>query len=1011
MKNVADIYPLSPTQAGMLFHTIAAPQSGVYFEQYTCTIKGDLDVSAFREAWEQVIGRHPILRTAFIWEGIDQPLQVVRETVKLSYSVQDWQGADEEAQRVQLTEFLAKDRRLGIDLTQAPLTRITLFQIAPEAHFMVWSFHHLVSDGWSTPLILQDVFTCYKAQHQGAVPNLPARRPYRDYIAWLKKQDSAAAEQFWRTSLAGVSSPTRLPVKAVQPEVVDGPSDYHEQMVQLAPEVTAALQSLAQQQRLTLNTIVQGAWAILLHRYSGDVDVVYGATVSGRPAELPGVDKMVGMFINTLPVRAQIDPNANLLPWLKDLQLRQLDLRQFEYSPLTDVQRWSDVPLGTSLFDSIIVFENYPMDGSSVVSTGVELAVEGVQYHEQSNYPLSIIAVPAERLTLHLIYDRAYFTDETMIRLSGHLQTILSDIAEQPLKKLADITMLTPAERHQLLVEWNDTAAEYPQDRSIHHLIEAQVVHQPQAIAVAFDDQRLTYNQLNQQAEELAQQLREIGVGPNVPVGLCLERSLEMIVAIVGVLKAGGAYLPLDPSYPIARLTYMIEDAQAPVLITSNAILQQLPELAQQTQVQSISSTNLSDSQLTIRETGLTPAAQNAIVEPSDPSNLAYIIYTSGSTGQPKGVPISHPNLVHSTTARLEYYPERIESFLLLSSFAFDSSIVGIFGTLCQGGTLVLPPQGAEQDIQSVAKLIDQHQISHVLALPSLYNLLLLYSEVHQLASLQAVMVAGEACPKNLSELHYQTIPETTLYNEYGPTEGTVWSTVYRIPADESHDQVPIGRPIANMQTYILDAQQQPLPIGIPGELYIGGAGVAQGYLNRPDLTAEKFVPHPFTDDPDARLYRTGDLASFLSDGNIEFLGRADDQVKIRGFRIEMGEIEEVLRDHPSVQQVVVIVHTSDNQPTSATKRLIAYVETKNNLIVSTADFRHFLLDKLPDYMAPAAFILLDTMPLTTNGKIDRNQLPPPELDTALETAFIAPRTPVEEALAAIWASVLGVET
>jgi amino acid adenylation domain-containing protein/non-ribosomal peptide synthase protein (TIGR01720 family) len=532
----------------------------------------------------------------------------------------------------------------------------------------------------------------------------------------------------------------------------------------------------------------------------------------------------------------------------------------------------------------------------------------------------------------------------------------------------------------------------------IHHLIEEQAAQKPTANAVQFGDQRLSYRDLDSRANRVAHHLCAQGVGPGDLVGICLERSAELVVAVVGVLKSGAAYVPLDPIYPQERLAFVLAETQAPVLLTQQYLAGRLPH---------------HPGQVICLDTDWPTIAQQSDQKPAGDAtaeDLVYVIYTSGSTGKPKGVQIAHSNLINSTQARLDYYPEPVSSFLLLSSFAFDSSIVGIFGTLCQGGTLILPAPGDEQDVQKLAGLIHRHQVTDTLCLPSVYNLILTYAQAHQLDSLKTVIVAGEACPQDVVQRHYQRLPQTALYNEYGPTEATVWSTVYRVPATGVETPVPIGRPIANTHALILDRHRQPVPIGVPGELYIGGDGLARGYLNRPALTAERFTANPFGQ---GHLYKTGDLARYRADGNIEFLGRIDHQVKIRGYRIEMGEIEATLSQHPAVRQAVVVVYTPANQPDSAPKRLVAYVEPIDGQTGSAGEFRRFLLDKLPDYMVPAAFVLLDTLPTTPNGKIDRRKLPAPDSDSvpAPETAFVAPRTPVEEKLATIWAGVLSVES
>ena len=662
---------------------------------------------------------------------------------------------------------------------------------------------------------------------------------------------------------------------------------------------------------------------------------MYGATVSGRPSTLAGVEDMVGLFINTLPVRVKLSPQEALLPWLNHLQSQLLEVRQYEYTPLSAIQKWSEIPSGRSLCESILVFENYPLTSQEQYT---ELDICDVRFLDQSHYPLALLVIPGKSLQLLMVYDTSRFEADALARMLGHMQRLLEGFVENPHRPLLEIPLLTDAERHQLLEEWNQTQTLYPQEACIHHLFEEQVQQTPDAVAVVFEHQFLTYQELNHKANQLAHYLSSLEIRPNVLVGICMERSLEMMVAILGILKAGGAYVPLDPSYPSERLAYIIQETEAAILLTQQKFIDILPSqtiltLRIDTDWQRIEGTrgqgdkeDKEDKEE--REIGKTDAEnlldnQSPIPNPQS-SNLAYILFTSGSTGKPKGVKVSHRNLVHSTTARIQYYGETVSRFLLLSSFAFDSSVAGIFWTLCQGGTLVLPPQRLEQDMEQLATFIAHNQITHTLCLPSLYSLLLTYAPTEQLQSLQTVIVAGETCGRSLSLQHHTQLSHTLLYNEYGPTEATVWSSVYPIVKPIETSQVPIGRPIPNTQIYLLDANLQPVPIGIAGEIYIGGEGITQGYVNQPERTNESFIPHPFSSDSQSRLYRTGDLARYRKDQNIEFLGRNDTpgglqrQVKIRGYRIELGEIEEVLKQHPNLREVVVTTrknHTSQSQP------------------------------------------------------------------------------------------------
>jgi amino acid adenylation domain-containing protein len=961
MENVADIYPLTPTQQGILYHTLRDGASGVYFEQIRATLDGPLNVARLKQAWQLIVDRHPVLRTAFLWDGLDTPLQVVRQKVEIPWEELDWRG-DTANPASRLEKLSAGYRENGFNLAQAPLLRLVLVRLADEKHHFIWNFHHLLTDGWSTHQVFNEVFTAYEAMVRGRRPSLPPVRPFRNYVAWLKKQDMAAAEAYWREKLAGFNAPTPLHVDQFAPETA---VDYAEANHYLPVEQTSALKNLAQQHRLTLNTVVQGAWALLLSRYSGEADVLFGSTLSGRPAALPGVEQMVGMFINTLPLRVQVDEEEGLVGWLVGLQNEILQMRQYEHSPLVKVQGWSELLSGQPLFDSIVVFENYPAPADDAERT---LAVNDIIYREQSNYPLALLVVPGEEMRLLAIYNPHRFAPETMDRLLGHLTTLLAGMAARPDAALHELPLLTEVEQTRMLSEWNETAVPLPPNQTIPDLIAAHATQSPHAKAAIFGPDALTYAELQARATELAAHLGEQGVSRGDLVALEVPRSLEMIIGIVGILKAGAAYVPVDPAYPPERRQQIIADAR--------------PRLTLR--------------QEDIRNASAAGAATLPVLQPED---SAYVIYTSGSTGKPKGVLVTHANLFASTLARFAYYEKPVGRFLLLSSYSFDSSVAGIFWTLAQGGALVLPAPDDEKDVARVADLVAREQVTHTLALPSLYKLLLTYAPPGALDSLQAVIVAGEACPPDLGATHYGRLPHTALYNEYGPTEATVWCSVYRLPRISDDGPVPIGKPIPNSQLYVLDGRRRPVPIGVPGELYVGGAGVTPGYLHRPDLTADRFVANPFSDA--SPLYRTGDRVKWLPDGNIAFLGRVDNQVKIRGYRIEPGEIAAVLDGHPSVREAAVTVWEREGD-----KRLVGYVVVADAALDEPA-LKAYLGRQLPEYMVPPHIVLLGDMPRTPNGKIDRKQLPEPAPSVTADRRLTPPRSETEATLARIWAEVL----
>jgi amino acid adenylation domain-containing protein len=872
-------------------------------------------------------------------------------------------------------------------------------------------------DGWCLSIILKEVFAFYEAFKQTDNLYLDAPRPYRDYITWLQQQDLSQAETFWRQALQGFTAPTPLILDRAVGSLPNQRETYDEQHLQLSAAVTAALQSLARQHHLTLNTLVQGVWVLLLSRYSGEEDVVFGATVSGRPHALSGVESMVGLFINTLPVRVQVSGEASLLPWLQDMQAQQVEREQYSYTPLVEIQGWSNVPRGMALFESLVVFENYPVD-ASLQKLSDSLKIGNLRFFERTNYPITVVAALDPELSLQISYEASRFEATTITRMLGHFQTLLEAIVVNPQQHLKELPLLTEAERHQLLVEWNDTFADYPQNKCIHHLFEAQVERTPQAVAVVFEDEQLTYHELNCRANQLAHHLQGLGIEPEVLVGICVERSLEMVVGLLGILKAGAAYVPLDPEYPQERLSFMLEDAQLPVLLTQQQLLEKLPQHQAQivcldTDWQFISQLS-QDNALAQLPVGIAFGGATSIAD-VQATNLAYVIYTSGSTGKPKGVMIPHGAIAnHCCIIQQAYALVESDRVLQFASINFDASLEQIFPTLIAGATLVL--RGSDVWTPTNFQKIISHFRLTVVNLPTAYwqQLAQEWAKTQVLdtnSQLRLVIVGGDVMlPKYVAIWQQSAMFRVRLVNAYGPTETTITATLFEIIPQLSEDinlkKMPIGRPLPNRTVYILDSYLQPVPIGVPGELYIGGVCLAKGYLNRPELTQEKFIPNPFSDVTE-RLYKTGDLARYLSNGNIEYLGRIDNQVKIRGFRIELGEIEAVLVQHPDVEVTVVIAQ----EDYLGDKRLVAYVVPNHEQAPTPSELRRFLKEKLPDYMVPFAFVMLEALPVTPNGKVDCSALPAPEISQrSLEEGFVAPHTPTEEVLAAIWAEVLGVE-
>jgi natural product biosynthesis luciferase-like monooxygenase protein len=1366
-------YPLAPMQRGMLFHYLSG-RRGVDLEQIVATLPEPLDGVAFEAAWRRAAQRHDALRTALRWTDVETPQQRVASSVAPGWETQDWRDASPAAQQEGLDAYLRADRERGFDLSQAPLFRVAVFRLGDGEFRFVWTVSHVVLDGRSFVVVLRDVFAFYEARRAGCEIELKPAPRYRDYVEWLGRQDLARAGEFWREALGGFRAPTPLPVSKT------GQQGRGHQPLRLSAETTAKLQSLAAEHGFTLNTMVQGAWGLLLSRYSGEDDVVFGATRACRRSAPIDAANAVGVFINTLPVRVNTAGNPALLPWLRQLRESQVQVRDFEHTPLASVLEWSEVEAGKPLFDSIVVFDGETLT-TAMRRMGPAWKKREFELIEQTNFPLTLYGYGEREMSFKLAYDREAFDDAAIARLMAHFGTLLEQMAERPEQSLGALSMLPAAERDRLLYGWNETTADYPKDLCIHQAFEARAARTPDAVAVVFRGQRLSYRALNERANRLARRLRGMGVGPDTLVGIHVHRSLEMMVGLLGVLKAGGAYVPLDPEFPKERIAWMVEDSGIKVLLTETSLVESLP--AHHAEVLCLDAFDAD------WDAGLPPAEGN-VESGVRPEHLAYVIYTSGSTGKPKGVMVEHRNVVNFFAGMDERIGPETGVWLAVTSLSFDISVLELFWTLARGfevviysgedskadtrvtaraahadrpiefslfyfaadeaedvnnkyrlllegvryadengfsavwtperhfhafgglypnpsvtsaaiaavtkrvkiraGSVVLPlhhpvrvaeewsvvdnlsngrvgisfasgwqprdfllrpenfadakgvmlrdieavrelwrgeavlfadPQGKQTPVKilprpiqpelpfwltaagnpntfeaagaagagvlthllgqtiedladklriyrtawkaaghpgdghvtlmlhsfvgtepaairelvrgpmteylrtsvsllkgyasswplfraqrvngheidlnalpkeemdallehsferyyessglfgtpesclamvdkakcvgvdeiaclidfgvdsrvvldnlahlnelrqlsnaprpgppaepidhSIPALLRRHNVTHLQCTPSMAILLTQSDESRAaLAGLNKLMVGGEALPVKLAADLRALVAGGTVINMYGPTETTIWSTTHVL--GEIDGSVPIGRPIANTQVYILDKSMQPVPAGVQGELFLGGDGVVRGYIQRPELTAERFVANPFVPSNGARMYRTGDVARYRPNGVIEFLGRADFQVKIRGHRIELGEIETVLGENPAVREAVVTAAAD----AGGHQVLVAYIRFRDGESAAADEavdeLRQALEKKLPEYMTPSAFVFLDEFPLTPNGKVDRKRLPHPEAERPrLKQAYAAPRNPTEESLAEIWQQALGVE-
>ncbi|MGD2089534.1 MAG: amino acid adenylation domain-containing protein [Candidatus Aminicenantes bacterium] len=996
-KNIEDIYPLSPLQQGMLFHTLYDREPGIYIDQLINRLhtRGDFNIKAFQQACDGIVNRHAVLRTAFIWERPNQPHQIVFRQIELPLEQQDWRQYDPGTQREKLKAFLDSDRNRGFNLAKAPLIRLTLLQIEKNTYQFIMSYHHMLLDAWSVALLFNQLVTHYHAFCRGQDLHLEAGRPYRDYIAWLRQQDLSQAEAYWKKTLQGFKNPTPLPEDGPFENTGSSDDHYDEQQVQVPAAKTGALNLFARKHRLTLSTLVQGAWALLLNRYSGENDIVFGLSVSGRQIDLKGIESMVGLFINTLPMRVWVSSPGSVSEWLTWLQSFHTQLRRYESTPLARIQSWSEVSHGLPLFNSVLAVENIPAFHVDLQEKEKRLEFSNGHYIFKTNYPLNVEFTPGETHSLRIVYDGSRFRSSTICRMLGHFQTLLEEFTAKPGQKPGHLQVLTKEERQLQLKEWNDTGRDFPKDRCIHQLVARQVEKTPDALAVVFEHEHMSYRELQYRADRLSGGLMVLGIGPEVLVGICVERSLEMIVGVLGILKAGGAYVPIDPVYPKERIAFMLKDAAITVLLTQERLLAGLPDHHSRV--------------IALDNPDILPGYENRVgstVETHEvlPKNTAYVIYTSGSTGKPKGVLLKHEGLCNLIPEWNRLFSVEADSHVLqFASFSFDASVWEIFSALVAGAALYLGSRNTLYSNDELLKMLRDYAITRALLPPSLLTVI----PVEDLPALQVLSAIGEKCSAKIVE---RWAPGRQLFNAYGPAEATITVSVYLADSQEIDLQgPPIGRPIANIQLYILDRNVQPVPVGIPGELHIGGVGLATGYLNRPGLTAEKFIPDPFRGEKGARLYKTGDQARYRPDGNIEILGRIDHQVKIRGNRVEPAEIEAQLEQIPNIRKAVVTTWDAGQSP--GEKRLIAYLVTLPDSKPSAREIRHTLEKKLPGYMLPSSFTFLEALPLTANGKVDRRSLPPPgDLRPQLQEAYEAPHTMEEKTLVRIWQEILGIE-
>lgn len=982
-ENIAG-YRLSPQQEH-LWKLQLLTQDSSYISQCAVSIDGEVNEEIFKKALQNVVNQYEILRTSFpCLPGMTVPLQVIahKQEISINYYDQSSFSAEENDQKIDL--LLSQHKSENSNFEQIAL-KIDLIKVSAKQHILLVSLPTMIADAISLRNLVHEIRRFYAATINNEELSDEVLQ-YADIAEWqhelLTAEEANLGKAYWQQQKLSGCFDVKLPFEQQFSEDATAFKPHTSRLV-IERDLLVCVEAL-QKQTNCLADLLLTCWQIVLWRNLDNPDIVIGKLYEGRKYE--ELQTAIGLFAKYLPIASRLQPDLSF-----DQLWQQVQESVSEGYQWQDYFSWQEYSKNLAITFLPFCFEfaeQAQQESSDIVTFNFYK-----EYVCVDRFKLKLSCIrQKDDLIVDLYYDANLLKVEDSQRLLSQFQQVLYSVIRNPDAAISALEILSDRELQQLLVEFNNTNIDYDRSQLIHQLFEAQVERTPDRIAVVFNNQQLTYRELNERANQLAHYLQKLGVKPEVLVGICVERSLSMAIGILAILKAGGAYLPLDPTYPSERLEFILQNTQTAVLLTQQSLLQDLPENA---------------AKIVCLDTDwetIAPESQDNPAVAMTSANLAYIIYTSGSTGKPKGVQITHQSLVNSTQARLNYYQQPISSFLLLSSFAFDSSVAGIFWTLCSSGTLIFPQADGEQDTSYLLNLITQNQVTHLLSLPSLYNLLLEQANQQELVSLQSAIVAGESCPLELVIRHLEQLPQASLFNEYGPTEATVWSSVYHCCSSEIAATVSIGRPIANAQIYLLDRNLHPVPLGVAGEVYVGGDGIARGYLNRPDLTAERFIPNPFSNNQTGlRLYKTGDLARYLPDGKIEFLGRIDQQVKIRGFRIELGEIETALAQYPSIRANAVVAREGN----SGQKRLVAYIVSQLGQIApSLSDLRHFLEEKLPEYMVPSAFVRISNIPRLPNGKIDLKALPAPELSGT----FVAPRTAVEKILAEIWAQVLRLE-
>jgi len=978
-QNIEDIISLTPLQEGILYHYLSEPESGQYFEQLSLVLSGEINVEAVKRAWQFVADTNEMLRTVFRWDKLEKPVQIILKEYKIPVMEYDFSGIPDREKLIR--ELKESDRKRKIDIACEPM-RIMLCRLEENKYEMIISNHHIIYDGWSSGIILKELFEVYHCICSGKEPGKTEKNKFKEFIKWRLKQDKGRQENYWREYLKNFEKQTAAAIDSKNRVYGSIPETYKHTLTE---KLVNRIYEFTKEKQITLASLFYGAWGIVLQRYNNTDDVIFGTTVSGRSAKINGIEEMAGLFINTIPLRINLEQSCSAIDFINSIGRDLKDREEYESTSLADINSYSGINGNGSLFDSIVVIENYPLE-KRLKDAGSKLKVEAYEMFEMTNYDMTLGVKLFDGIELDFCYREGAFEAEAVKRRCGHFVNILKSIMENADAGVCELKMPSEDERQQLLYDFNNTESEYESDKTIFELFEEQAERIPEQVAVKVTaSEEITYGELDKKSNRLAVLLRAKGVKPNSIVGIMAERSIEMLVGIMGILKSGGAYLPIDPEYPEDRIRYMLEDSEAFMLLA-----QGMPK----------DRVNFDGEVLELMAEDTYPGEGYSLEKVNSPNDLAYVIYTSGTTGKPKGVMVEHRSISNAIQWRRKKYGlDTSDNVLQLFSFVFDGFLTSFFTPVVSGSKVVLLRDEEAKDPVCIKNKIRDEGITHFIAVPGLYSAILEASGKEELESLKKVALAGDKVTEDLLERSRGKNDRLEIINEYGPTEGSVVVTASEDIG--AGDRITIGKPIDNVQVYILDRNNNLQPQGIYGELCISGGGLARGYLNRPDLTSEKFVQNPFV--KGARLYKTGDLSRWLPDGNIEFAGRTDNQVKIRGFRIEPGEVENRLLSHEHIKEAVVAA----KEGSEGSKQLCAYITGEKELTVK--ELREFLRRSLADYMIPSYFIQIDKMPLTPNGKVDRKALPEPCGSIETGTEYEAPRDEVEEKLAAIWQEVLKV--